>query len=57
MPAIHPDEGRLTRSKYRWQTKKHIVLLFICGTVFIELGRECLLTDAYDMLYNFKGLF
>ena len=27
MTAIHPDEGRFTRSKYRWETK-NIVLWF-----------------------------
>ena len=31
---------------YRWEKvgdEKHIVLLLTCGTVFIELWRECLL--------------
>ena len=31
--------------------KKHTVLLFICGTGFIQLWRECLLVNACDMLY------
>ena len=34
------------------QYHKHIVLLFTCGTVVIELWRECLLKDACDRLYT-----
>ena len=33
--------------------EKHIVLLLTCGTVFIELRRDCLLTDACDRSFKF----
>ena len=36
---------------------KHIVLLFTCGTVFIELWRECLLKDACDRLYIYIYIY
>ena len=60
LTVIHPDEGRLTRSQSRGEKgrdEEHIVLLLTCGTVFIELWRDCLLTDACDRSFKFTDIW
>ena len=49
--AIHSDEGQQKLVKIGEGRKKHTVLLYNCGTGFIQLWRECLLVIACDMLY------